>query len=585
MLSSVHPSEMHTENVVVDPPGSNCLELLVSRFVAQSPRSDALCCIHAGERSSHRLSYVDLWDMAQRCRRRFRELGLERGQVVALAIPSSEHLLAILLAAWSEGLGISLLPHDISPRTGRMATTKFAAMLTLVAPHFLIVHEDALAHMPIDLVAKRECVSDFIEAVKTCLPLSEKPQTASNDVAILQFTSGSSGFPKAVVITQAMLAMNCAAIASRVAVRSGDRMVSWLPLHHDMGLSAITLAWWCGIDLVLIPTAAYARQPLVWLDTLSQFRGTLSPAPASAYALITRFAPALAKRNVDLSSWRYGWAGAEPVFDSHLRDFAAALAPYGLQANVVQPAYGMAEAVVAISLNPPGKPCSVCRLSRKALEADGKAVECSAHEPGALLYVSNGRTVDGVEARVVDNSGGALPERHIGALQIRGASVIHSYWGEPCAPTSSDGWFDTGDVGFLADGEIFISGRSKDLITRAGLNISPHHIEEIVEKELALRPGSVAVFSVLDAGRAQERIFALIARQPTSDIHVLRAKIARAVVDEAGVQLDEIQFVQNTDLPKTTSGKLQRSELRRIYAQIDTNFGLAPPTYLESRRV
>lgn len=335
-----------------------------------------------------------------------------------------------------------------------------------------------------------------------------------------------------------------------------------------MGLSAVTFSLWCAIDLVLIPTATYVRQPLVWLDTLTQFRGTLSPAPASAYTLMVRLAPALARRSINLSSWRYGWAGAEPVFLSQLRAFENVMAPYGLAPNVIHPAYGMAESVVAVSLNAPSLPFRVARLDRAALEGEGKAVECAEDKADALVYVSNGRPVDGVEFRVVSDSGYVLPERHVGELQIRGSSVIRTYWREPGVAVSPDGWFGTGDVGFAVNGEIYISGRSKDMITRAGLNISPHNIEQAIERDLELRPGSVAVFSVLDAVRSQERIFALVALQTFDDPVVLRANIARTAASETGVQLDEIRFVSNSDLPRTTSGKLQRSELRRIYSQL-----------------
>jgi acyl-CoA synthetase (AMP-forming)/AMP-acid ligase II len=357
-------------------------------------------------------------------------------------------------------------------------------------------------------------------------------------------------------------------------------MVSWLPLNHDMGLSAVTLALWGSIDIVLIPTSTYARQPLVWLDCLSRYRATLSPAPASAYALMARFARLLARRELDLRAWRYGWAGAEPVFDHHLRAFESLMAPFGLACNVVQPAYGMAETVVATSLNAPGRPYRVIRVDRRSLESNGLVLDCPEDNAEAFVFASNGKPVDGLEIRVTDEAGVPLPERQVGRLQVRGSSALRGYFGLVDGVICGEGWYDTGDIGFLVDGEVYISGRAKDLITRAGLNISPYHVEQVIERELALRPGSAAVFSVLDLRLAQERVYALIIDRNDVEDQGKRQRVARAVVDETGLQLDVIEFVGSAELPKTTSGKIQRNVLRRTYSQSEFCTNSASDPYL-----
>lgn len=510
-------------------------------------------------------SYATLWREAQAIRNRLRARGLRRGDIVALAIPSGAPVVAMLLAAWAEGLAISVVPHDLSGRSGSMAVAKLRAMLDLLRPALLVATEMVLAqagdHAAVCMGEQELCAAMDGEA------LADAPVTLADDVAILQFTSGSSGQPKAVVIDHAMLAANCAAIAARIGLNDHDRMVSWLPLNHDMGLSAVTLALWGGIDIVLIPTSAYARQPLVWLDCLSRYRATLSPAPASAYALMVRFARLLARRDLDLGAWRYGWAGAEPVFDHHLRAFENLMASYGLARNVVQPAYGMAETAVATSLNPPGRPYRVIRVDRRSLESNGLVLDCPDDNAEAFVFASNGKPVDGLEIRVTDEAGVPLPERRVGRLQVRGSSALRGYLGLVDSVTCSEGWYDTGDIGFLVDGEVYISGRAKDLITRAGLNISPHHVEQVIERDLALRPGSAAVFSVLDLRLAQERVYALIIDRDDDEAQGKRLRVARAVVDETGLQLDAIEFVGSAELPKTTSGKIQRNVLRRLYSQ------------------
>ncbi|QNM98220.1 AMP-binding protein [Chitinimonas koreensis] len=553
-------------------------ETLIARFFRQSAQDGATagnCRVHGDRIHGDRVQggtddaeahdYPALWRAAQAIRRQLRARGLRRGDIVALAIPSSLAAVATLLAAWAEALAISIVPHELSDRSGRMAPAKLRAMLELLRPALLVATDEVRAQAGEHAAAG---MSDAeLRAAMAGTPLTDAPLAAAADLAILQFTSGSSGLPKAVMVDQAMLAANCAAIAARIGLDGRDRMVSWLPLNHDMGLSAVTLALWGGIDLMLIPTQAYARQPLVWLDCLSRYRGTLSPAPASAYALMARFAPLLARRNLDLSAWRYGWAGAEPVFDHQLRSFQALLAPYGLAPAVVQPAYGMAETVVATSLNPPGRPYRVARVDRRSLESDGLALECAEDAADALVFAANGKPVDGLEIRVVDEAGHALPERRVGQLQVRGSSALRGYYGQAGGATCPDGWYATGDIGFLVEGEVHISGRAKDLITRAGLNISPHHVEQVIERELALRPGSAAVFSVLDMRLAQERVYALIVGRGGDEAAALRLRVARAVVDETGLQLDAIEFVGSAELPRTTSGKIQRSALRQRYSQ------------------
>src|SRR6218665_1153737 len=571
------------------------MEALTQRFFRQSILSvveKGVVYVH-GDDAKGQVSrdggkgYAVLWRDAQAIRNSLRARGLRRSDIIALAIPSGAPVVAMLLAAWAEGLAISVVPHDLSGRSGSTAAAKLRAMLDLLRPALLVATDMVLAHAG-DHAAIGMGEQELFAAIDG-EALRDAPVTLADDIAILQFTSGSSGQPKAVIIDHAMLAANCAAIATRIGLSGHDRMVSWLPLNHDMGLSAVTLALWGGIDIVLIPTSTYARQPLVWLDCLSRYRATLSPPPASAYALMVRFAPLLARRDLDLSAWRYGWAGAEPVFDHHLRAFETLLAPYGLARHVVQPAYGLAETVVAPSLNVSGQPYRVIRVEQRSLESDGLALECGEETVDALVFASNGKPVDGLEGRAagdageplpqrrggagglgvgaVGGGGGRVPEGRVGRLQVRGSSVLRGYLGQADGATCGAGWYDTGDIGFLADAEIYISGRTKDLMTRAGLNISPHHAEQVIERELALRPGSVAVFSVLDMRLAKERVPSLITNPPTHHIYAHRLRIARAVVDETGLQLDVIEFVASAELPKTTSGKIQRSALRRLYSQ------------------
>ncbi|TNF84102.1 fatty acyl-AMP ligase [Pseudomonas sp. ICMP22404] len=496
-----------------------------------------------------------------------RQSALASEQVVAIALPSSVEVLVMVLACWAEGLAIALLPHEL-PHESKREGAGIEAMLALLDPALILTSgsiAQQLAPAWSERVLTDVALVERMQVVET--PVDEPVLSRPESLAILQFTSGSTGAPKAVCITQAMLSANCQAIAERVAVAAADRMVSWLPLHHDMGLSALTLAWWCSIDLVLMPTSEFSRQPLAWLHALSRYKGTLSPAPTSAFALLGRLAGRLRDGDLDLSHWRYAWVGAEPVFHAHLRQFEAAFRAYGLQAGVLQPAYGMAEAVVAVSLNAPGQALRVRWLDTQSLHADGVVREQPEGAPGAAAYLGNGVAVGDVELRVVDEHGLEVSEGLLGSLQIRGSSVIRRYLKmEPVRPQASD-WYDTGDLGFMLGAEVYITGRTKDLITRAGVNVSPHIVEWSLEHGLGLAAGSVAAFSCIDGRHVKESVVVVIAVNALGnrDLEELRREVARTVARHAGVQVDDLVLIRRADFPKTTSGKIQRQALSRLY--------------------
>ena len=468
----------------------------------------------------------------------------------------------MLLAAWAEGMAIALLPYDVADHSGRLAPAKFAQMLELVSPGCLLLDPALLVHVPQALQNKAVTLEGLNGQVRELNAVTDAPTAVATDIAILQFTSGSTGLPKAAVISQAMLSANCAAIAERVMVERSDRMVSWLPMHHDMGLSAVTLAWWGGIDLIMLPTAMFVRQPLSWLEAISTYKASLSPAPASAYAILARFAQAAALRKLDLSSWRYAWAGAEPVFHKHMQHFIDSMQVLGLRRDAIQPAYGMAEAVVAVSLNTPGQQYRALWVDAVALKEHGRVELRMPNSDGAVVHVSNGRPISGMQTAVRDGAGNPVAAGRSGTLHIRGACVIQSYLGHTQA-CDADGWYDTGDIGFVHDDELYVSGRAKDVITRAGLNVSPQELEWVVEEVLALKEGSAAAFSYTDPALAQERVVVVVARRPdTADADNVRRQIAVAVARGTGIQLDEVIFVKRSSLPKTTSGKIQRGALR-----------------------
>jgi acyl-CoA synthetase (AMP-forming)/AMP-acid ligase II len=330
---------------------------------------------------------------------------------------------------------------------------------------------------------------------------------------------------------------------------------------------------------------------------MSEQRATLSPNPPSAYALLARLGRRAQREGLDLSAWRFAWAGAEPVFPHVLRSFEQAMQPLGLKPAVLQPAYGMAEAVVAVSLGPAGRPWRTLRVEASALREQGVVLPVVPSEEAvgseAVELVSNGAPLDGTQVQVRDDAGHSLPPGRLGTLWVQGPSVAHRYVHGEEPHRFVDGWYDTGDQGFLWDGEVYVTGRVKDIIARGGLKVGAHEIEAAAEAALDLRPGRVAAFAHLNHNLGREVLVLVVARRFGVDEPQLQRRVADAVLRHCGVAIDTFVFTAAGPLPRTTSGKLQRGLVREYWlgggyadsereADSDTTASTAAPTHKHS---
>jgi acyl-CoA synthetase (AMP-forming)/AMP-acid ligase II len=387
-------------------------------------------------------------------------------------------------------------------------------------------------------------------------------------------------------------------MAARLQVAPGDHGLSWLPLTHDMGFSgALAQALYADLPLTLLPTSLFASNPLAFLQAMSEQRATLSPNPPSAYALLARLGRRAQREGLDLSAWRFAWAGAEPVFPHVLRSFEQAMQPLGLKPAVLQPAYGMAEAVVAVSFGPAGRPWRTLRVEASALREQGVVLPVVPSEEAvgseAVELVSNGAPLDGTQVQVRDDAGHSLPPGRLGTLWVQGPSVAHRYVHGEEPHRFVDGWYDTGDQGFLWDGEVYVTGRVKDIIARGGLKVGAHEIEAAAEAALDLRPGRVAAFAHLNHNLGREVLVLVVARRFGVDEPQLQRRVADAVLRHCGVAIDTFVFTAAGPLPRTTSGKLQRGLVREYWlgggyadsereADSDTTASTAAPTHKHS---
>jgi 1-acyl-sn-glycerol-3-phosphate acyltransferase len=397
------------------------------------------------------------------------------------------------------------------------------------------------------------------------------PRLHSADAtALIQYTSGSTGDPKGVVLSHANLLANIRAIGRAIDAGPADVFVSWLPLYHDMGLIGAWLGClYYGAQFYVMSPLSFLARPQSWLRAIHRFRGTLSAAPNFAFELCLSKIGDSDLVGLDLSSLRLVGNGAEPVSVDTMRRFIARFAPYGFKPGAMAPVYGLAENAVAVTLPPPGRSPVIDRISRKALNSRGLAEPAPADDPDVEEIVGCGQPIPEHEIRIVDETGRELGERREGRLEFRGPSATSGYF-QNAAKTRElfhEGWLDSGDRAYIAAGDLFVTGRIKDIIIRAGQHIAPHEIEEAVGAVPGIRRNGVAAFGVTDRVSGTERVVVLAEsdeRDPSAQA-ALKMQAQQAATHIVGGPPDEVVLVQPGTVPKTASGKIRRSAARDLY--------------------
>jgi len=406
-----------------------------------------------------------------------------------------------------------------------------------------------------------------------------------DDIAFIQYTSGSTGNPKGVALTHANLLANIRTMAGAIDATPRDVFVSWLPLYHDMGLIGAWLApLYVGFPLVVMSPLAFLSKPLRWLQAMHRWRGTLSAGPNFAYELCLKRIDDAALAGLDLSVWRLAFNGAEAVSPDTVRRFAERFAVCGLRPETVAPVYGLAEASVGLLFPPLGRVAPIDSVEREPFTRERRAVTAAPDDAGALRFVACGQPLPGHPVRIVDEQGLAVGERIEGQLEFQGPSATRGYFRNPeqTAKLFHDGWLDSGDRAYRADGDIYITGRVKDIVIRGGRNLYPQEIEEAVGQVEGVRKGCVAVFGSPDPATGTERLVVLAEARPLqintpADARTaLREAVSRAVIDAIGEPPDEIVLAPPHTVLKTSSGKVRRSACRAWFEA--GGVGAAPAT-------
>jgi acyl-CoA synthetase (AMP-forming)/AMP-acid ligase II len=376
--------------------------------------------------------------------------------------------------------------------------------------------------------------------------------------AFIQYTSGSTGEPKGVVVTHANILANCRAIRDATGYTRADRMVSWLPLHHDMGLvGGLLTSLYCAAETCLMAPLAFVGRPVTWLEAISQCAARLTVAPTFAYSLCARKIPDKQLAGIDLSSLRLAYIGAEPIDPASAQAFIERFTPYGLSATALYPVYGLAEATLAAAFPPPGEPLRYDTVDRRRLAADGVAMP-AASGGERVTFVSVGHALPGHRAVVVGRDSGApLGERRVGELVVTGESVTPRYFGD--APDTERAALHTGDLAYTADGHLYIVDRIKDLVVIGGQNYAPSDIEAAVATVAGVRRGRAVAFSA-PAAHGTEALHIVAEASPESPRppRELEDAVRRAVLQEIGLHVASATIVAPGSLERTSSGKIKR---------------------------
>jgi fatty-acyl-CoA synthase len=414
------------------------------------------------------------------------------------------------------------------------------------------------------------CTVDSLRAGEPIEP-DDADEADEADIALRQLTSGSTGAPKAVEISHANLAANTVALCDALDIDTDqDVMASWLPLSHDMGMIAfVQFPMQVGVETVVVPPDQFLRRPLLWAELISKHRASITSGPNFAYSVLARVLHRADPSGIDLSSLRVAVNGAEPIDHRNLANFATAGARFGLRPSAMTPAYGLAEATLVVSMAQPHGEATVDSISAQDLTEGHRARPVPDDSQNAQHVVCLGFPVTGMDVRVT-RDGTALGPREIGAVELRGPAIAGScLTSDGVVPlTGGDGWFDSGDLGYLDDeGRIYVCGRTKDVIVMAGANLYPHDIERAAETVDGVRKGCVIAVRI----DAEREGFAVLAEVHDPDDKTVHQRIGRDIIATVNRRVGhaprELRLLPPGTLPKTASGKLRRNTARELLLQ------------------
>lgn len=499
---------------------------------------------------------------AQRAAAAMRANGVQPGDRVLLMLTAqSDFIEAFFGAIWADAIPVPLFP-PIFARKPEDFIASFGGIAVNSGAGCLVASENDVELLSVftNRLGKGIRILPRSAWSATSERLTDEPRRCADDLALLQYTSGSTGAPKGVALSHTNVLANVQAIGQAIDFSAQDVGVSWLPLYHDMGLIGMLTTQYWGSSMVVMSPLDFARDSSSWLRAISEHQGTLSPAPNFAYRRATQLSDEQLG-DIDLSHWRLALCGAEQVDPGTVRDFTRRFAPHGFRSNAFYPVYGLAEHTLAVSFPPLGAEPVVDNIDRDRLATSGVATSIDEEHDSALSVVSVGAPLEGVTVEVRDTHGNPLSDGHVGELVVKSDCVMTGYFEDPAATARvlSGGWLRTGDLGYFRDGMLYITGRIKDMIIRNGRKYYPHDVEHAITDVHGIRAGRVTAFSLLaDAGKERLVVLAETSGTANGTNTELARSIGTAVARRIGFRPDEVALCPKGALPVTSSGKVRR---------------------------
>ena len=520
------------------------------------------------------MSYRSLRENALELSAKIAATGLNRGDRMGIVADTSAEFAVAFAACQYAGIIPVPLPLSINFGGKDAYIDRLRGMLAAAGARAIVAPKDLVETM---YEAARPTAVRFVGTVGDLTRLESGHQPTRplgpNDPCYIQYSSGSTSFPRGVLVSQEALVANVEAIAKHgLGLIPGDRCASWLPLYHDMGLVGCFLTPLMTQSSVdYLATSSFARRPLVWLQLISRNRATIAYSPTFGYELCARRASTQRDLDLDLSHWRLAGIGGEMIRPSALNDFAERFKEYGFDSKAFLPSYGMAEATLAVSFGRRAHGIETDRILRgEPFERRRLAVPMDQPfgDEQSRVFTRCGSALPGYQIEIRGRNRERLPDRHIGRIFVKGPSLMAGYFRNPvdtAAVLGRDGWLDSGDMGYIVDGDLVVTGRTKDLIIVGGRNIWPQDLEWAVEQLDGVRQGDVAAFSVVDESDIETVVVIVECRtQRTEEIDELRQKVASVVTRRAGVACT-IVMAPVRSLTFTTSGKLSRAAAKSRY--------------------
>ncbi|MDP4280668.1 MAG: AMP-binding protein [Bacteroidota bacterium] len=514
------------------------------------------------DKSVRWLTYSELREEALGILSGFRNRGIATGEIVILSLDTCEEIVPILWACILGGIVPAMLQPPVSFSDYNPAAEKAGKVYKILdSPRIILSH----SHM--EIWRSSGISEDKLIDINEIPHANGDPQIATpkpDDLVVIQFSSGSTGDPKGIMLSHRNVLTNIYDIIKGSELVPEDITINWMPLYHDMGLFGFHITpVVCRFSHYLMDPADFVKNPFLWLDSLDEKNCTVTACPNFGEMVVNRYLSRRTVKNWDLSKIRVLFNGAEPISVPVMNEFTEALKLFGLRPESMFPCYGMAEATLAITFGPVLRGAEVMNFRREPILKKGIAVPAEAGETDVMELVNLGKALDNCRLKIADSKGNPLEENKVGNIYLKGGNVTRGYFNNPetTRKTFRDGWLYTGDLGFMYHGNLFVTGRIKDIIFINGINYYAHDLEIIALQVNGISAGKIVMSGYFDEKEGRDKVVVFMVGANTPAVHETFQQIRDLFLQKAGLSIDTFIPIRSGDIPRTSSGKIQRYKL------------------------